>query len=118
MWNEEATKLKLCSALAWHQVMLPAKVLSGPPQASKQQSVINKVQREVGPFSEAAQPEDKACAAFNRGTCVTNASHGSDLHVCSYCLYTIQRLCHTDAEGIEAFKKNAAGGSVPDHPKL
>ena len=45
-------------------------------------------------FSKPAQPRDKACISFNKGNCPSNAHHPSLLHVCSSCLYTVQRLCH------------------------
>ena len=76
------------------QVMPPAKASSASLQASRKRPVINKVQGEVDPFSEPSQQGDNICAAFNSGTCVNNASHPSELHMCSYCLYTVQQLCH------------------------
>ena len=40
-----------------------------------------------------SKPGDKACAGYNRGSCSNNLTHPSDLHVCSFCLRTAQKLC-------------------------
>ena len=34
---------------------------------------------------QASKPGDRACLAFNRGSCQVQASHSSDLYVCTYC---------------------------------
>ena len=33
------------------------------------------------------------CAAYNQGACSNGAQHPKDLHVCSFCLVVINRLC-------------------------
>ena len=40
-----------------------------------------------------SRPGNRACLAFNRGLCQTQAAHPSDLHVCAYCLQVAQKLC-------------------------
>ena len=90
-WEDEATTLKLRRALVWHQLP-PPQTPTTSSQPTRQQPAADKVQSKTGPFSEPVKPGDRACTAFNKGLCVT--LHPADLHVCCYCLFTIQRLCH------------------------
>ena len=46
-----------------------------------------------GPFSVTAQPGHYACATYSQGLCSSNSAHPADLHVCSYCLQSVQMLC-------------------------
>ena len=70
---------------------------------SKQPSNINPIARQQpqtqgtwgrnGYYSQPSKQGDRACKGFNRGACPDNTSHSIELHVCEYCLKTIQRLC-------------------------
>ena len=62
---------------------------------------------------EDSNPGDRACPGFNKGMCTDNTSHPRELHVCSYCLKTVQRLCrHTESttKGKALIKKTRWGG--------
>ena len=71
-----------------------------------------------GYFSPPLKPGDKAYQAFNRGLCPDNSMHPLDLHVYSYCLHTVQRLCkhelYCQRKGMSAKKQD--GGPKKDHP--
>ena len=86
MWRDHNTKLKLRHALVWHRVTPNPKASATSAQPCKQPANVRN-QRRQGPFSEVAQPETKACAAFNKGQCVDGTAHPDALHVCRYCLH-------------------------------
>ena len=97
-WGDEETKLKLRRVLVWHRVV-PVRYSEGPSQGHPPQTPL----RGTNPprwwqlLSDSSKPGDKVCDGFNEGKCASNADHPLFLHVCSYCLYTVQCLCyHTE----------------------
>ena len=94
LWGDKVVKLKLgCALMSCCAQKPPQHSLS---RASHEQppQTTNKPNRRGTVLSEPAKPEDKACVRFNWSTCTNNVDHPSLLHVCSYCLYTVQHLCH------------------------
>ena len=65
-----------------------------------------------------AYPGDRMYVAFNQGMCSSNAGHPVDLHVCSYCLRTAQRLwTHPDVTcNRKHIAKNRPWGNPPPPP--
>ena len=43
-------------------------------------------------YTVLARPGSRACTAFNR-MCTDATLHTDDLHVCTYCLVAVERLC-------------------------
>ena len=111
MCRDHVTKLKLRHALVWHRVAPSTKAPSASSQPLRQPSAGNRSQKKIGPYSEPAKPRSKACAAFNKGQCVDNTWHPADLHVCSYSLHNVQRLCHHTEQycKCKTFSKNGVG---------
>ena len=93
--GEEEKKIKLHRTLMWHRVgpFKPSATSSQGHTQQPHQSSTNRTRRGAV-LSEPAQPTDKACISFNKGTCPSNTDHPFLLHMCSYCLYTVQHLCH------------------------
>ena len=86
-WDDKATRLKLKRAWVGHIVAPRTEPHLSADQPIQQPTASTLFQRCTGLFSDHAQPGDRDCAAYNKGLCVNNASHLTDLHVCSFCLH-------------------------------
>ena len=75
------------------QDIAPSPQPSATPTSNKPQAPT-RAPRFIGPISVTAQPRDRACATYYyQGLCSSNSAHPADLHVCSYCLQSVQWLC-------------------------
>ena len=112
-WGDEETKLKLQWRLVWHWVV-PVRYSEAPSQGHPPQTRLPGTNPSIRGLvlNDSSKPGDKVCDGFNKGKCASNADHPSFLHVCSYCLYTVQHLCyHTEQYCCrKAQPKNGAGG--------
>ena len=86
-----ASKLKLGHAFVWHQVVPPIMSPAASLQPCKQPPEIRE---KLDPTVSLPSLDAEECAQFNKGQCVDNTSQPDELHVCSYCLHMVQRLCH------------------------
>ena len=86
-WANEVVKMKYRRALIWHQVMAPPQPTAAPHRQNCQQP--QQAYRKAE-----GKPGDRACVAYNKGTCSDNFSHSQDLHVCTYCLASIKCICY------------------------
>ena len=87
-WGDEATRLDLPRSLVLHRLAPNAE--PSPTPVSSSQTASRGTRHTGNPH--VAYLGDRACAAFNRGTCTPNAGHPTDLYVCSHCLKTTRRL--------------------------
>ena len=76
------------------------------------------IQEQTGYMIQPSKPGDEAC-----GTCHKNTSHSLDLHVCSFCLCMVHKLCkhpETQCKCKEGEAKNGAevGGLRQATPRL
>ena len=111
-WGDEEN-MKLRRVPMWHWVgpLRPSTTHSQGPSQQACQTSTNPTRRGTV-FSKPTEPGDKVCINFNKGTCHRNADYPSFLHVCSYCLYTVQHLCHHTEQfcNRKALPKKGAGG--------
>ena len=95
--EERGERTELRRLMVWSKPSLSSRFSNLPPTlvASTGSQPPPTNQGWVGRYnfvSQAAKPCDRACLAFNRGSCNSQASHPSDLDVCSYCLRVAQKL--------------------------
>ena len=93
-WGDMEKKMKLCWALIWHLVEPSFKTSATPSQRPSQQAPEDPTNptRRAAILSEPFPPGDKACVNVNY--LPSNADHPSLLHVCNYCIYSVQCLYH------------------------
>ena len=115
-WDDKDKTMKLRRALVWHLAMPPTKVASVPPCHDRVGSNCRHHlgrHREGITYNQPCKTTDTACQGFSRGTCVDNTSHPKELHICSYCLHTVQHICyHTDQE-----EGDVASVSMSEYPQ-
>ena len=117
-WDDEVTRLKLRRALVWHRVAPPTKLHLSTNHPSNQPVAASRAPRCTGPFSDPSQLGDCACIAYNIGLCVNNCAHPRYLHVCSFCLYSVQMVYnHTELHcRHKGTATNVTGGSKASDP--
>ena len=74
-------------------------------------------------YSQPSNPRDSAYQGFNRGTCGDNTSHPTELHVCRYCLNTLQCIFyHTEKycgrKGLSKYGAEGLGSTTPGDNKI
>ena len=86
-WVDKDTKLKFKRDLIWHQPVATDKTVAAPAPAQKKQM------REKLTFNVPATLGMKGCVAYKQGENSNMAPHPKELHVCSFCLVAVNRLC-------------------------
>ena len=81
-WKDTELRTAYHHTLVWHRLATWSK------QASAAAGTRN-----TTPFNVLAKPGAKACQTYNKGGCALAEQHPKELHICAYCLVTLNRLC-------------------------
>ena len=90
LWRNSDKKTKLRRILVWNRPVPSPKSPTNSPVLSHHTTQASVGTGKDGYFSLSSMPGDRACQTFNQRMCKDNTSHPQDLHVCEYCLNTVQ----------------------------
>ena len=115
-WLDEGERTQLRCRLVWSKPSLLLRNSAAPPSqtssAGPQHPPAHQNQGRYNRFNPYnAKPDDRACVAYNMGSCQTPAAHPAELHVCAYCL-RVANMLFRHMEGTcnrKAGAKNGAG---------
>ena len=111
--GDEDTKLKLRRALVWHRVVPVRSSGLHRRDTCHKCASLAPTHLDGGQFSVILQNRGtRRVAVSTMANAHPNADHPSFLHVCSYCLYTVQCLCYRTEQYCcrKVLPKNGPGG--------
>ena len=74
-WGDETKKLKLRSTLMWHRVAPTSKPVADTANLSHPDSQEPGGKKRDSYYSQPSEPGDRACRAFNPGSCTDNSAN-------------------------------------------
>ena len=97
-WMDEGERTELRRLMVWSKPSLTSKSNTPPAQTTSmgfQHSFYVNHGRwgKTNYVPHMAKTGDRACFAYNRGSCQSQSAHPADQHVCTYCLRVAQQLC-------------------------
>ena len=109
-WSDAMAKLEFHWALLWHT--------TPPYRVSKQVSTTHPPKRPASLWSNTmvmANLGMKVCAVFNMTSCTHQGDH-HELHICTFCLTSVNHQCEVLQEAVCCSKKTRWGGGLPIIP--